>query len=152
MRLFPPRGDPPLSRFPSSLTRDSIRFSHGSRADCERRRKAGRKKNSPLRHRSRFIPIPCCKSYEIVSRDKKRKKKKRKKDRKRIALQLPRSAKTRKKPRLGKKRRAPRFDFVVARREINHREIKVGHGFTADIFRGNAVFLSRVWNQDYGGI
>lgn len=93
--------------------------------------------------RSRFIPIPCCKSYEIVSRDKKRKKKKRKKDRKRIALQLPRSAKTRKKPRLGKKRRAPRFDFVVARREINHHEIKVGHGFTADIFRGNAVFLSR---------
>lgn len=105
--------------------------------------KAGRKKNSPL-HRSivpdsyRFIP-PSCKSYEIVSRDKKKKEKRRKKERKRIALQLPRSAKTRKKPRLGKKRRAPRFDFVVARREINHREIKVGHGFTEDISRRIAV-------------
>lgn len=85
------------------------------------------------------IHTDSCKSYEIVSRDKKKKEKRRKKERKRIALQLPRSAKTRKKPRLGKKRRAPRFDFVVARREINHREIKVGHGFTEDISRRIAV-------------
>lgn len=102
--------------------------------------------------RSRFIPIPCCKSYEIVSRNKKRKKKKRKKDRKRIALQLPRSAKTRKKPRLGKKRRAPRFDFVVARREINHREIKVGHGFTADFSRKRRIPLSSLESRLRGNI